>query len=1101
MGMDFEYSPHREAGGAFHLPSPTHAHTFRIEGFASINKLRRSLSRSPSKPSRFHLSSRNSTSSLTSHTSSSSPLAPIPVKIERPTSTTPRCPLPSMSTPPFHSENVLPLSTKKPKFTLRRTSAMRQLPRTRSSSRSPLRPALSESSDQGNAAPSRSRKTSAEEDSVSSGFVPIDQEQDHESGNQKPPLTSHRNSFELSDTPIKFDMSKMRPESNAPGSKCFLPVKSSPLKRSDGIMNLDQASLGSPQAKRRSLHGPSLGGDFNVFDAMSGAGSLESRKSEDEADPNRNPFASPMPRRTASPSRKPSLRRGTAHRVAPGLSKGRVNLEQERSFALPTQASRNRQRWSMDGALSTNNFDPQASLGRSFADVSGAAASVVPRGATARPHPLSRTLTASSSNSNLSVDSPCRIVQQNASMSMRPPPSIFNRSLPTGPVSKDPFRRTIQGDSRDMGSVATPDSFKNAKPDPVAFSTGGLLSKRNRLPDMVNDANYHAPEMPETPSKRSSFPPMGLSAYKHGHAANNQIRPEFGTPTTPFSPHPFNQSRESFGKGVSIFGTRITNAKLNRRASFASINGDDVTQSPSTQVESQSSNDDLPPTPTKPAGGRASRDNSLRSSMFGRRASLGPETFVPPSATDPRSPTKDDDATQFSITTEQVMKPRSPQTPHEQNTPPSASSFSLSIRDARRGSIPFNSSVSSFPPATPTGPRDSGPHFNSSLLADGSVATFQQSDVDTALTSRFRHVTPLGAGEFSHVYRVEDPIRGSDMCLSPSSSLGKVWAVKKSKSQYTGPRDRDVKLREVEILRALKGNEHVVSFADFWEADYRLYIQTEFCENGSLSNFLTTVGNKARLDDFRIWKILLELTLGVKHIHDSGFIHLDLKPANVLVDWEGVLKIGDFGIATPWPAYKGIEAEGDREYLGPEVLAGNVDKPADVFALGMIMLEIAGNLVLPGYGPHWQRLRKGDLSEVPSLTWSSDTTLARDESGDPVRIKGNESYESMYNSDAEDEDFKFLRDISPRLRRPQELVQPPNFMVDPNDPEALDKMVQWMICPEPGMRPTIDQVYKFGGVQWVEHRRRAGATIYEGTWGPADDVLNHQHDVVMSDAL
>ncbi|TKA54070.1 hypothetical protein B0A49_09666, partial [Cryomyces minteri] len=231
-------------------------------------------------------------------------------------------------------------------------------------------------------------------------------------------------------------------------------------------------------------------------------------------------------------------------------------------------------------------------------------------------------------------------------------------------------------------------------------------------------------------------------------------------------------------------------------------------------------------------------------------------------------------------------------------------------------------------------------------------------------------------------------------------------------------------------------------------------------------------GYKARLDDFRIWKILLEMSQGIKFIHDSGFIHLDLKPANVFIDWEGVLKIGDFGMASSWPAPSDIDGEGDREYIGPEILSGRFDKPADIFALGMIMLEIASNCVLPDNGSSWQKLRAGDLSDLPSLTFSSDSDLVRDESGDPVDL---------------------LRNM-----RAHDLVQPPNFMVDSCDTEALDNVVQWMISPLPESRPVINEILNCGGVLWVGRRRRAGATVFEGNWGPADDVLADQ-DVDMMD--
>jgi mitosis inhibitor protein kinase SWE1 len=54
---------------------------------------------------------------------------------------------------------------------------------------------------------------------------------------------------------------------------------------------------------------------------------------------------------------------------------------------------------------------------------------------------------------------------------------------------------------------------------------------------------------------------------------------------------------------------------------------------------------------------------------------------------------------------------------------------------------------------------------------------------------------------------------------------------------------------------------------------------------------------------------------------------------------------------------------------------------------------------------------------------------------------------------------------------------------------ALDKIVRWMISPVPQNRPTIHQVLESEGIRWVEARRRAGATVFEGNWGPADDVL------------
>lgn len=208
-----------------------------------------------------------------------------------------------------------------------------------------------------------------------------------------------------------------------------------------------------------------------------------------------------------------------------------------------------------------------------------------------------------------------------------------------------------------------------------------------------------------------------------------------------------------------------------------------------------------------------------------------------------------------------------------------------------------------------------------------------------------------------------------------------------------------------------------------------------------------------------------------------------MKPANIFVTFEGVLKIGDFGMAAKWPAKSGIEGEGDREYIGPEVLKGQFDKPADVFALGLIILETAGNVELPDNGTPWQKLRSGDMSDVPSLTWSSDdSNILRDATGNPLT------------QDENDGDELFSRE--PLLARSGELMIPPDFMVDANHEQALEAVVRWMITPEPGDRPTIDKVLLSQGVQFVESRRRAGATIFEGNWGPADEVLAEDAEMI-----
>ncbi|CAO1612587.1 unnamed protein product [Jaminaea pallidilutea] len=265
--------------------------------------------------------------------------------------------------------------------------------------------------------------------------------------------------------------------------------------------------------------------------------------------------------------------------------------------------------------------------------------------------------------------------------------------------------------------------------------------------------------------------------------------------------------------------------------------------------------------------------------------------------------------------------------------------------------------------------------------------------------TNFTQLSVLGTGEFSEAVKAEDKATGS------------VYAIKRMKRRFTGPKDRLRHYEEVDILRLLAGHDNVVSLIDAWEEDAHLFIQMELCPLGTLDFFLEGYGYLVgHLDEPRLWKMLAELATGLDYIHSSGVLHLDMKPANVLVTAIGTLKIGDFGLASRWPKVEAaevlagakvtggptesllspavataggldeyefgnssgkdvlrtnLEREGDREYLAPEIMnRGFYSYAADVFSLGLIMVEAVGNVILPDNGEPWQKLRNDDLSDV-----------------------------------------------------------------------------------------------------------------------------------------
>jgi serine/threonine protein kinase len=162
----------------------------------------------------------------------------------------------------------------------------------------------------------------------------------------------------------------------------------------------------------------------------------------------------------------------------------------------------------------------------------------------------------------------------------------------------------------------------------------------------------------------------------------------------------------------------------------------------------------------------------------------------------------------------------------------------------------------------------------------------------------------------------------------------------------------------------LSGSEHVVEYIDSWVTEGVLFIQTEFLEH-DLDWHLRQASDNGGIDEIRSWKFVVELVSGLRHLHQNNIVHLDLKPANILVSNNGGLRIADFGLAaicppdgfaggfSPvlpeimedgsliWPEdteptasiIQGRDLEGDKTYLSREALEDKpVGRAADIFA-------------------------------------------------------------------------------------------------------------------------------------------------------------------------
>ena len=225
--------------------------------------------------------------------------------------------------------------------------------------------------------------------------------------------------------------------------------------------------------------------------------------------------------------------------------------------------------------------------------------------------------------------------------------------------------------------------------------------------------------------------------------------------------------------------------------------------------------------------------------------------------------------------------------------------------------------------------------------------------------SDFDNVEIIGRGLFGVVYKAKGVMDGI------------YYAVKKSKRRYN---DRNKMLQEVHALAALSANEDVdvtstiVRYYSGWIEDDHIYITMELCE-GNIETLLSqNNGSPSTNGQFlrqEVYCILRDILLALKVLHRNSFVHLDIKPANIMRK-NGKYKLGDFGLAVHTVKGKAIDSveEGDSRYMASELLQWTpVDDltKCDVFSLGITCYELSSGNSVKSNGDEWHALRSDNI--------------------------------------------------------------------------------------------------------------------------------------------
>ncbi|NWH16725.1 WEE2 kinase, partial [Grus americana] len=257
----------------------------------------------------------------------------------------------------------------------------------------------------------------------------------------------------------------------------------------------------------------------------------------------------------------------------------------------------------------------------------------------------------------------------------------------------------------------------------------------------------------------------------------------------------------------------------------------------------------------------------------------------------------------------------------------------------------------------------------------GELCPLKESNMVSRYKKEFLELEKIGVGEFGSVYKC---IKRLDGC---------VYAIKRSKKPLAGSSDEQLALREVYAHAVLGHHPHVVRYYSAWAEDDHMIIQNEHCNGGSLQDVLlenTKLGQY--FPESKLKDILLQVSMGLKYIHNSGLVHLDIKPSNIFICYKlavvsppgqeesdsedesssGVVyKIGDLGHVTSITNPQ-VE-EGDRRFLANEILQEQYCylPKADIFALALTVALAAGTAPLPHNGAMWHHIREGNIPPIP----------------------------------------------------------------------------------------------------------------------------------------
>ncbi|XP_062980335.1 interferon-induced, double-stranded RNA-activated protein kinase isoform X1 [Elgaria multicarinata webbii] len=302
-------------------------------------------------------------------------------------------------------------------------------------------------------------------------------------------------------------------------------------------------------------------------------------------------------------------------------------------------------------------------------------------------------------------------------------------------------------------------------------------------------------------------------------------------------------------------------------------------------------------------------------------------------------------------------------------------------RPANKIDAVYPSEISSSSLASPKGHAVKPKRKEKPLAPKFSKSTQSKYTINARFLEDFEDIEKIGSGAFGNVFKAKHAI---DKTL---------YAVKRVKLIVGEEKESE---KEVKALKILV-HENIVRYYNCWIGkdnlpsddstnDNRnasqcncLFIMTDYCEKGTLKDWLPQESSKGYEDDALIK--FQQIVKGVEFIHKENLIHRDLKPLNIFISKDDKIKIGDFGLVTTGVddhLMQRTQGKGTVSYMAPEQMGRFYGKEVDIFPLGLILFEML-YLFKTGHErrEEWDNIRDGKLPRTFTEKFSREASLIK----------------------------------------------------------------------------------------------------------------------------